>query len=448
MSNSPTPIHSATAHALSVVGRVRDHNEDSVIARQWSANTPGPCDVEALLAVADGMGGHERGEWASSTALSVLDSHLATDADSGRLDAVLSRAFSQINETVYGGSPDIGQAHPGTTLTVSVVRGNTCTIGHVGDSRLYLYRAGLLTQVTEDHSWAAELVRWGEMTPEQAANWAHKNQITRAVGVRQSVEPAIYELELQSRDVLLLCSDGLSGMLSDEQITSAIASSSSAVQAGETLCAAANEAGGEDNISVVLYSHGTWPTPTRQAHIAKSESSCASRSAATTRRTWTSLRMVLAALAIVALAVIGLWLVVHGGRRTPVPEEAMRRPGLASKLQITVDGKLETLHVRTRGATVRGIALTKEPRWDAARTTYRFDGKAMSSLRNGSATIELRGLKRTKLTLDNDLAWKTSVSQSSAYQLYWIENGEREIAAFRVVLDGPKRGAALDHSGE
>jgi protein phosphatase len=140
----------------------------------------------------------------------------------------------------------------GTTLVVSVFRDHRALIGHVGDSRAYRLRAGRLTQITRDHSLLQEQIDAGLITPEQAAFSAHKNLVTRAVGVEDTVLLEIHQHELQPGDLYLLCSDGLSDMLEDESLGQLLMGYESLEEMGAALIAAANDAGGRDNIAVVL----------------------------------------------------------------------------------------------------------------------------------------------------------------------------------------------------
>jgi len=255
-----TPAYGAAGiWACSVVGMVRDHNEDAVLAKQWTAAALGPLGLNALLAVADGMGGHHDGEWASQTALTILEQELSAAAGRPSVAEALEEAVRRANQVIFEERPGTGAAHPGTTLTAAVIRGSHCLVAHVGDSRLYLVRSGLLQQTTTDDTWAHELVQRKEMKAEDVANWPHRNQLTKAVGIAPSVQPAMVQFDLQEDDVLLLCSDGLTGMVSDARILDVISGSGSVTQAAESLCAEANRAGGEDNITVLLYAHGVWP---------------------------------------------------------------------------------------------------------------------------------------------------------------------------------------------
>jgi serine/threonine protein phosphatase PrpC len=218
-------------------GRVRDGNEDRPLIDQRMD----------LYAVADGMGGHQAGEVASETAVEALRAAVASgtpirDAITLANDAVLER--SAADERLRG---------MGTTMTAATLAaGGTLLIGHVGDSRAYLIRGGELRQVTEDHSLVEEMVRGGELTPEQAEVHPQRSVITRALGIDPGVEVDIYTLELQEGDRVLLCSDGLTGMVRTEEIAAVLQREPDPQKAANELVEAANEAGGEDNITVVL----------------------------------------------------------------------------------------------------------------------------------------------------------------------------------------------------
>ncbi|HUF84238.1 MAG TPA: Stp1/IreP family PP2C-type Ser/Thr phosphatase [Acidimicrobiia bacterium] len=218
-------------------GRVRDGNEDErLIDRRMD-----------LYAVADGMGGHQAGEVASSTAVEALRAAVANgtpirDAITKANEAVLERSGG--DERLRG---------MGTTLTAATLAtGGTLLIGHVGDSRAYLARDGEMRQVTDDHSLVEEMVRGGELTPEQAEVHPQRSVITRALGIDPGVEVDLYTLELRDGDRVLLCSDGLSGMVRTEEIAAILEREPDPQKAANELVDAANKAGGEDNITVVL----------------------------------------------------------------------------------------------------------------------------------------------------------------------------------------------------
>ena len=151
----------------------------------------------------------------------------------------------------------------GTTMTVALVEGSVVTIGHVGDSRAYLLRDDQLTQLTQDHSLVAELVRSGRLSPKEAESHPRRSVITRALGTESDVEVDVFSLRAQDGDLFLLCSDGLTSMVSDEEIARLLVSARASLDdAGKKLIAAANQAGGEDNITVVLFElEGADPEP-------------------------------------------------------------------------------------------------------------------------------------------------------------------------------------------
>jgi protein phosphatase len=171
-----------------------------------------------------------------------------TELKSALLDAVDSA-----NRAVYDAAmANAEYANMGTTLVVAVYRADKLWLGHIGDSRAYRFRNGHLEQLTRDHSLLQEQIDAGLITAEQAAYSMHKNLVTRAVGVDELVELEIHDYPVEPNDVLLMCSDGLSDMLTDEQIAQLLRSNDSLPAAGAMLVQAANAAGGRDNIAVVL----------------------------------------------------------------------------------------------------------------------------------------------------------------------------------------------------
>ena len=237
-------------HAALDPGRARSNNEDSVVV-----------DAEAALAVlADGMGGYNAGEVASSMVTSFIKAELgrwlseasvqATDTDVRRaMDICVDNA----NRAIFNAANSNPQyAGMGTTLVVAVLRETRLLLGHIGDSRAYRWRAGELAQITRDHSLLQEQIDAGLITPEQAAVSNHKNLVTRAVGVEDTVLLETHLHQTQPGDWLLLCSDGLSDMVDDEQIATVLREHDSLPEAAEALVQRANDAGGRDNISVIL----------------------------------------------------------------------------------------------------------------------------------------------------------------------------------------------------
>lgn len=231
-------------------GRARTNNEDSVALDESCA----------LAVLADGMGGYNAGEVASGMATGFITSELGRwlrEAGASANDAEVRRAMDICVDNANRAIFNAANANPqyagmGTTLVVALFRGTRVLMGHVGDSRGYRLRGGRLMQMTRDHSLLQEQIDAGLITPEQAAFSANKNLVTRAVGVEDTVLLEIHQHEVHPGDVYLLCSDGLSDMLDDESILQQLANLDSLEEAGHALIAAANEAGGRDNIAVVL----------------------------------------------------------------------------------------------------------------------------------------------------------------------------------------------------
>ncbi len=230
---------------------VRHNNEDScLVIPPWSslAISKGA----SLLAVADGMGGQNAGEVASGLTVKSVADWFKANSFEDFSPQLLEEMFACVNAAVWGHSQD----HPdtsgmGTTLTMVLFRESRALVGHIGDSRLYRLRDGKLVQLTNDHSLVGEQVRMGKISPEAARVHPTRHILSRVLGSRQFVVPDIFETELQVGDVLLLCSDGLSGMVEDSQIEKLLIGSSIAKSA-RNLIAAANRAGGKDNSTVVV----------------------------------------------------------------------------------------------------------------------------------------------------------------------------------------------------
>ena len=231
-------------------GRARNNNEDSIAVD----------DPTALVVLADGMGGYNAGEVASGMATSFIKSELGrwlAEASENATDTDVRRAMDicvdNANRAIFNAANSNPQyAGMGTTLVVGVFRDSRLLMGHVGDSRGYRLRASRLTQITHDHSLLQEQIDSGLITPEQAAFSANKNLVTRAVGVEDTVLLETHLHDVLPGDTYLLCSDGLSDMLDDESISQLLMGAETLPEAASALIDAANEAGGKDNISVVL----------------------------------------------------------------------------------------------------------------------------------------------------------------------------------------------------
>lgn len=241
------------------VGMERTLNEDSLLALQAASVFRSRGLPVALLAVADGMGGHEAGDVASQMVIRTLAQRSSAEvlaplaAGQPLPDARewLAAAIQHANRAVYDQRRAAG-TDMGTTLVAALVVGDTATIANVGDSRAYHLRNDGITQITVDHSLVERLVATGQITREEAATHPQKNVIYRTMGDKPRVEVDFFERRLAPGEALLLCSDGLSGMVSDEHIWQIWRTSTSPQEACDRLVEAANSAGGEDNISVII----------------------------------------------------------------------------------------------------------------------------------------------------------------------------------------------------
>ena len=221
-------------------GRRRRRNEDAYVAEP------------PLFAIADGMGGAQAGEVASGLAAAVLEEATGEERGEARVAALIQeanrRVFQRSNE-------DAATSGMGTTMTVALVDNSDGTIafGHVGDSRAYRIRGGALEQLTDDHSLVGELVRSGRLSPEEAETHPQRSVITRALGTEPDVDIDTFTVDAEPDDIYLLCSDGLTDMISTREILSVVEASPDLDEAARHLIEAANAGGGEDNITVVLF---------------------------------------------------------------------------------------------------------------------------------------------------------------------------------------------------
>ena len=202
---------------LTDVGRRRDHNEDNmayVIPKDPAVMT----HKGALLIVADGMGGHAAGEVASEIAVDTVSNAYYQD-ENDDVSTSLLQAIRRANAAIQQrAAENMLRSGMGTTCVAAVLRGNMAYIANIGDSRIYLVRQARIRQVSQDHSWVAEQVRAGLLTEEQARTHAQRNVITRSLGTQLEVDVDIFREPLEEGDTLLLCSDGLSGMVNDEEL--------------------------------------------------------------------------------------------------------------------------------------------------------------------------------------------------------------------------------------
>jgi serine/threonine protein phosphatase PrpC len=253
--DAPMPL---TLHAsgLTDIGRKRKHNEDSFVI-----------DVEeGLVVVADGMGGHAAGEVAAKIAVDTIEQFIAGTSqkeeatwpfqynhqwrfNSNRLAVAVEQANEKVMSAVAQQPSLKGM---GTTLVAAILNGSGMSLAHVGDSRAYRLREGELRRLTDDHSWVHEQIMTGILTEEEAKSHPLKNVVTRALGGGPSVMPELQEYDLMSGDRYLLCSDGLTTMLGDEELTETLRAESDPEKACRTLVERANERGGLDNITVIV----------------------------------------------------------------------------------------------------------------------------------------------------------------------------------------------------
>ena len=230
--------------------RVAEHAELTDTGRQRRANEDAFLARAPLFVVADGMGGAQAGEVASATAIEVLAGGLE---DGASVEQQLSATVQQANAQIHALSvADDERAGMGTTVTAAYVGVNDITLVHVGDSRCYRWRGSALERLTDDHSLVEEMVRQGQLTPEQALEHPQRSIITRALGPEAVVEADAQTIGARDGDLLLLCSDGLSTMITDDQISAVLAREEPLKATARGLIAAANDAGGRDNITVVL----------------------------------------------------------------------------------------------------------------------------------------------------------------------------------------------------
>lgn len=223
--------------SATTIGRMRTNNEDAYLV------------ANPLFAVADGMGGHEAGEIASKLAINTLKNCNDDLSEVSNLRKLVMRANVDVLEAPRQG---IGRVGMGTTLTAAVIDNDRLLVAQVGDSRAYLMHNDHLRQVTRDHSYVQELLSSGEITEEQTRDHPRRGVITRVLGFEYETQPDLYELRLEAGDRLLLCSDGLHGMLQDKQIATILSEKKQPQQCADALVQAANRAGGQDNTTVVV----------------------------------------------------------------------------------------------------------------------------------------------------------------------------------------------------
>lgn len=263
---SVQPGVTVEASALSDVGCIRERNEDAFVVADLTAGRRGLiAEVErhevgekgTLFVVCDGMGGAAAGDYASNLAADVMYREMAeappARGDRAVLARLIRRAVRSANRRVWDESRlSVAHRGMGTTLSAAAIERDALILAQVGDSRAYLYRMGVLTQVTRDQSVVSALLNAGRLTPEEARSFAHSNVILQALGVADDVDVSLSVVELRRGDLLLLCSDGLHGTIGDEGIRQALAAAPALGDACRDLIARARAAGGPDNITAVL----------------------------------------------------------------------------------------------------------------------------------------------------------------------------------------------------
>ncbi len=234
------------------IGRRREHNEDCLGIYHHPEYRDELETRGTLLIVADGMGGYAAGEIASRTAVEAVLNAYYGDLSDGMTEG-LTRAVRYANRAVLDeANRDADRAGMGTTVALAVVWAGQLAVTNVGDSRVYLIRDGRIAQISRDHSWIAELLAVGKITPEEARHHPMRNVVTRSLGGRPELDVEVYPpLKLRRGDIALVCSDGLWGMVSAEQMLQ-IVESHSAQAAADALVATANDAGGHDNITAIV----------------------------------------------------------------------------------------------------------------------------------------------------------------------------------------------------
>ncbi|MBA2467864.1 MAG: serine/threonine-protein phosphatase [Chloroflexia bacterium] len=251
MSLVPADFNLTVGSTTSSAGRPQ--NEDAILVKPVPALAAGG-GTGFVLAVADGMGGHARGEVASQLAITLLEDLFNHDMPED-MALALKQAYRRANEAIYKqGATDAGEARMGTTLVSAVVRGKYATIANVGDSRAYLIRAKQLTQITQDHSLVAEQVAKGELNEEQAKRSPQRNIVTQALGLSETLDrrmPSIYELTLLPEDRLLLCSDGFFDVMQPDDYVSTIMAQNPQ-ESALSLATMATDRGTTDNVSAIV----------------------------------------------------------------------------------------------------------------------------------------------------------------------------------------------------
>lgn len=232
--------------SITDVGVVRKINQDYV----YTTNSELGC-LPNLFVVADGMGGHKAGDFASKYTVEVLKRELEHSTEEDIEEALIQGIKQANHELIERAGGDENLRGMGTTIVAAAIQDQMMYFANVGDSRLYLINQGI-TQLTKDHSLVEEMVRLGGIKPEEAKHHPDKNIITRAIGAKEDVDVDFYEHRLKHGDIILMCTDGLSNMVEDEEIFHIVQGARDIVEAAESLVETAKENGGTDNIGIIL----------------------------------------------------------------------------------------------------------------------------------------------------------------------------------------------------
>ncbi len=232
--------------SITDIGRKRKVNQDYLYTSEQPVGR-----LPNLFLVADGMGGHNAGDYASRAAVEIIVKEIS-DSEEGSAVRILGQAISCANEFIYRKSEESVEFEGmGTTVVAATIADGVLQVANVGDSRLYVIGKEV-RQVTRDHSLVEEMVRMGGLGKSEARNHPDKNIITRAVGVSDTVEPDYFAVKLNEGELVLMCTDGLTNMLEDEEIRMILSGARDIVEKAQELVNAANKNGGKDNITVVL----------------------------------------------------------------------------------------------------------------------------------------------------------------------------------------------------
>ena len=356
--------------ALTDTGKVRRHNED-YIGYLVPENHGARAIQGALMVVCDGVGGGSAGEVASERAVHRILDDYYTQSTSLEIEDRLLAAIQQANAELYAENQHDPEARPmSTTVVAALIVGRDLLVAHAGDSRAYLARGSQITQVTTDHSWVAEMVEAGDLTPEEAEKHPWRNRITRGLGLKEEVELDVQEIALEARDVILLCSDGLTRHIGDDEILDAV-TRYSPERAVQHLVRLANIRGGKDNISALIaevLTETELAARLSQAEVADEETQVPVQPRrAVDRRDLRRILPLAAAAALLLLlcgiAVIALLRVSNSPVPTPTATAAVMEPSEFPVKAKQVPGKVteNNVYLRDHPSITAGIPLKESP---------------------------------------------------------------------------------------